>query len=229
VGAGSRHVRGIRAALAAVLCCALLAPAAQARRVAVTVVGDSVQEGYTVQDYAVVADRHPRRPAGWRGGDLAAPTAGPGPPDRQRPGRRRHNRRAFGRLHIDVTLILSGGVDEMTADYIGGGRWLRDFEGGLRVRARDARRTGRCAIVPPPPLPVAAAIKRAFARVERAIARQEGCTFAPVLEHVWASPGVSLAGRLTHEGIHPTRAGDARMARALVPVVEHIDGPRHVF
>jgi lysophospholipase L1-like esterase len=57
------------------------------------------------------------------------------------------------------------------------------------------------------------------------VARQEGCTFAPVLARLWRSPRASVAGRLTHEGIHPTRAGYARIARALVPVVEHIDRP----
>jgi len=46
-----------------------------------------------------------------------------------------------------------------------------------------------------------------------------------VLARLWRSPRASVAGRLTHEGIHPTRAGYARIARALVPVVEHIDRP----
>jgi hypothetical protein len=53
VGAGTRHARGIWAAVAAcVLCCLLATSTAQARRVTVAVVGDSVEEGNTVQDYA---------------------------------------------------------------------------------------------------------------------------------------------------------------------------------
>ena len=163
------------------------------------------------------------------------------------------NREAFARLGIDVTLILSGTVDEMTSDYCGGERWLTEFQAGLRTRAADARRTGRCVIVPPAPLPVGRAIARAYLRVEQRVARQVGCTFVPVLARVWRSPGASVAGRPTHEGIHPTRAGYARMAqrptpnaqrptpnaqrptpnaqrptpnaRALVLVVEHIDRP----
>jgi hypothetical protein len=133
------------------------------------------------------------------------------------------NEQAFARLHIDVTLLMSGTVDEMTADYIGGDRWINEFEGGLRTRARVARRTGRCVIVPPPTLPVAPAVTQGFMDVEKRVAREEGCTFAPVLEHVWASPNASIAGRLTHEGIHPTRAGYARVASKLVPPVEHIE------
>jgi hypothetical protein len=137
------------------------------------------------------------------------------------------NRQAFLALHPDVTLLLSGTVDEMTSDYAGGDRWLRDFEGGLRVRARLARRTGRCAIVPPAPLPVRASIHRAYLRAAQRIAREEGCTFAPVLARVWRSPEASIARRLTREGVHPTRAGYARVARALVPLVrelQHNDG-----
>jgi len=369
VGAGTRHARGIRAAVAAaLLCCLLAAPAAQARRVTVAVVGDSVEEGYTLRDYAdnfasvnparagltpVLRDALaaaggerpgrgfiPMHPALWRftgdwahtgydfGGDgpigasgygsqttdpnatatiavagrqvavlyqrgpdggaftvtargatfridtaaaqpdgagetwlalppgsgtltVSGPTDGgvvrftglitrnPAPREGVQyevsnlahAGRRTgedlnpQNRQAFERLGIDITLILSGTVDEMTSDYYGGERWLTEFQAGLRTRAADARRTGRCVIVPPAPLPVARAVARAYLRVERRVARQEGCTFAPVLARLWRSPGASVAGRLTHEGIHPTRAGYARMARALVPVVEHIDRP----
>jgi lysophospholipase L1-like esterase len=132
------------------------------------------------------------------------------------------NRQAFLALHPDVTLLLSGTVDQMTSDYAGGDRWLRDFEGGLRIRARMARRTGRCAIVPPPPLPVKASIQRSYLRAERRIAREERCTFAPVLAGVWRSPEASIARRLTREGVHPTRAGYARVARALVPLVREL-------
>ncbi|HEX3318603.1 MAG TPA: GDSL-type esterase/lipase family protein [Solirubrobacteraceae bacterium] len=132
------------------------------------------------------------------------------------------NAQAFTRLGIDVTVLLSGTVDEMTADYIGGDRWEAEFAAGLRTRARDARRTGRCIVVPPPPLPVAQAIQRSFFAVERRVARQEGCAFAPVLARVWRTSAASVARGLTHEGIHPTASGYGRMARALVPVVERI-------
>jgi lysophospholipase L1-like esterase len=132
------------------------------------------------------------------------------------------NRQAFVALHPDVTLIMSGTVDEMTSDYVGGDRWLRDFPGGLRTRARLARRTERCAIVPPPPLPVKASIQRSYVRAERRIAREQRCTFAPVLAGVWRSPEASIARRLTREGVHPTRAGYARVARALVPLVREL-------
>jgi len=132
------------------------------------------------------------------------------------------NREALLALHPDVTLIMSGTVDEMTSDYAGGDRWLRDFEGGLRIRARLARRTGRCAIVPPPPLPVKPSIQRSYLRAERRIASEERCAFAPVLAGVWRSPAASVARRLTREGVHPTAAGYARLARALVPLVREL-------
>jgi lysophospholipase L1-like esterase len=74
--------------------------------------------------------------------------------------------------------------------------------------------------VPPAPLPVKAATQRAYRRAEQRVARQEGCTFAPVLARVWRSSEASVASRLTREGVHPTQAGYRRVARALAPVVE---------
>jgi hypothetical protein len=142
------------------------------------------------------------------------------------------NREAFERLGIDVTLIMSGTTDEMTSDYIGGGRWIKDYDGGLRYRARVARRTGRCVIVPPAPLPVKTWIQRAYFRVGKRVAREEHCTFAHLLSHVWPSSKASIAKRLTKEGVHPTTAGYVRISRALVPAIarelglKHIDGRR---
>jgi hypothetical protein len=143
------------------------------------------------------------------------------------------NRQAFGALRIDLTLILSGTTDELTSDYLGGRRWIDDFEGGLRIRAREARRSGRCVIVPPPPLPVRRSVQSAYSRVARRVAAREGCTFADLLEHVWPSSRASIARGLTKEGIHPTHAGYLLISRRLLPAItqalglKHIDGRRH--
>jgi hypothetical protein len=142
------------------------------------------------------------------------------------------NRQAYERLRIDLTLIMSGTTDEMTSDYIGGSRWIKDYDGGLRYRARVARRTGRCVIVPPAPLPVKTWIQHAYFRVGKRVAREEHCTFAHLLSQVWPSSKASIAKHLTTEGIHPTRAGYVRISRALVPAItrelglKHIDGRR---
>jgi hypothetical protein len=138
------------------------------------------------------------------------------------------NRQAFQRLGIDLTLIMSGTTDEMTSDYIGGSRWLRDFEGGLRYRARQARRTGRCVIVPPAPLPVKRWVQRAYFRVDKRVAREEGCQFAHLLSHIWSSSKASIAKRLTTEGVHPTRAGYVRIARTLLPTMARALGFKHI-
>jgi len=77
-------------------------------------------------------------------------------------------------------------------------------------------------VVPPPPLPVTVSIQRAYLRAERRIAREERCAIAPVLARGWRSPGASIARRPTREGVHPTRAGYARVAAALVPLVREL-------
>jgi lysophospholipase L1-like esterase len=69
---------------------------------------------------------------------------------------------------------------------------------------------------------VKASIRRSYLRAERRIAREERCSFAPVLAAVWRSREASIARRLTREGVHPTRAGYARVARALVPLVREL-------
>jgi hypothetical protein len=138
------------------------------------------------------------------------------------------NRQAFLRLGIDLTLIMSGTTDEMTSDYIGGSRWLKDFEGGLRYRARLARQTGRCVIVPPAPLPVKRWVQRAYFRVDKRVAREEGCQFAHLLSHIWSSSKASIAKRLTKEGVHPTRAGYVRIARTLLPTMARALGLKHI-
>jgi len=142
------------------------------------------------------------------------------------------NRQAFEKLDIDLSLIMSGTTDELTSNLLHSSKELDDYDGGLRLRARVARRTGRCVIVPPAPLPVRRSIQRDYFRVARRVAGEEGCGFAPVLSRVWTSPHASVAGRLTKDGMHPTRAGYRRIAKALVPVivealgVKHLDGSR---
>lgn len=129
------------------------------------------------------------------------------------------NREAFERLDVDVSLIMSGTVDELTANLLHSQAPIDDYAGGLRLRAQVANRTGRCVIVPPAPLPVRRAVERAFLRVAQRVAAEEHCGFANVLATVWASPHASKASNLTKDGMHPTHAGYLRISRALVPVI----------
>jgi lysophospholipase L1-like esterase len=116
-------------------------------------------------------------------------------------------------LRPDVTIILLGTNDGIRFAATGDRHGLTAMRDGLVARGRVARTTGRCVMVPPAHGRFAAPVYAALRDEVRRAARAAHCDVADalsILDHVHG---------LTVDGIHPTSAGYARIARKLAPEV----------
>lgn len=122
-------------------------------------------------------------------------------------------------LRPDITLLMLGlngeGQFLATAD-----RHIEtEYVAGLERRERIARRHGgTCVVVPHAPDPRPPEAQRLFERLARKAAKAGGCTFAPVLDHLWDGGSSARLG-LTADGIHPTPRGYRRMAGRLARLI----------
>jgi hypothetical protein len=120
--------------------------------------------------------------------------------------------------HYKVTVFLYGYIGELI---VSRGATARQYERALMTRARLARLNGgRCLIVQPTPLmDIGAAKVRLISGLERAVARQAGCTYTTGLAHLWDPQAAIDQGLTVIDGIHPTAKGYAAMARVLAPII----------
>jgi LPXTG-motif cell wall-anchored protein len=130
----------------------------------------------------------------------------------------RTNRQAIEALRPDLTLVMFGTNDEARASAgVVGAR--EDFVRGLTVRARLARRTGGCVIVPHAPNDRPADLQREFADLARDVALREGCSYASGFRTLWGPEGDSVRRGLTIDGVHPTSAGYQLMSAKLAGII----------
>jgi lysophospholipase L1-like esterase len=91
----------------------------------------------------------------------------------------------------------------------------------MTARARIARaHRGACLFVEPTPIAVAQSSVRNVGHLDRTVAQRAGCTYSTALAHVWPNSSYAVNhGLLLIDGIHPTAAGYAVIAKALAPTV----------
>jgi lysophospholipase L1-like esterase len=129
-------------------------------------------------------------------------------------------RQALLALRPHLTVIMFGTNDEGLEVALHDRSFRSRYARGLRVRARLARRSGGCVIVPHAPNPRPRSVQRAYWVLSRQAARHEGCLFAPVLNSAWGPGQDSQRRGLTSDGIHPTWAGYRVIAARLARLVE---------
>jgi len=86
-------------------------------------------------------------------------------------------------------------------------------------RARLARRSGGCVVVPHAPNNRPIVLQRRISRVAAVAARAGGCRFQPVLSGVWRSGDDSIERGLTADGVHPTAAGYELMGEQIARLI----------
>lgn len=129
------------------------------------------------------------------------------------------NRQALAALQPGLTVLMFGTNEEGMA--LGGdvAEAEQRLTRGIVRRARLARRSGSCVVVPHAPNnrpgPLQARLSRAAARAARA----GGCDFRPVLSRVWGAGDDSIRRGLTADGVHPTAAGDELMGRQIARLI----------
>lgn len=122
-------------------------------------------------------------------------------------------RQALRQLRPRLTVIMFGNNEEI--DYSLYGRdSRRDLIAGIGLRARIARRSGRCLVVPHAPNNNPLWLQRAYARAARDGARRGHCRYADLFNDIWEANGSQMSG-LTLDGVHPTTSGYRLMARRL--------------
>lgn len=118
-----------------------------------------------------------------------------------------------------VTVLVLGTNDAIVAASTGDRRVYPRLERGVLARARQARRSGACVVVPPGRARLPRDVFERVRAAERRAARRAGCAYAPVLDVLDADRG------LTVDGVHPRETGYERVARALARVVASQLGP----
>lgn len=119
-----------------------------------------------------------------------------------------------------LTVLVLGTNDGIAYARSGDPADLEALRDGLLARARRARATGACLVVPPGPDRFPPAVFAAVRAAVDAAARAAGCPQAPLLDGLEADPA------LTFDAIHPTAAGYARIADPLAARVLALVGLR---
>lgn len=129
------------------------------------------------------------------------------------------NRQALAALEPGLTVLMFGTNEEGVA--LGGevADAERRLTEGLVRRARLARRSGPCVVVPHAPNTRPRSLQTSLWRAAAAAARAGGCDFRPVLRRVWRAGDDSLRKGLTADGIHPTAAGYELMGRQIAGLI----------
>ena len=122
-------------------------------------------------------------------------------------------REAIAGMAPHLTLIMFGSNEELWEQT--GQKGMRSrLRDGLMIRAKIARRSGNCVIIPHAPNPRSKSLQRSFQKTAQKAAADAHCIYAPLLDSIW--PGASSqATGLTYDGIHPTAKGYDLMARRL--------------
>jgi lysophospholipase L1-like esterase len=125
------------------------------------------------------------------------------------------NRQALTALEPDLTVIMFGTNEEGMA--LGGdvAAAERRLTQGIVRRARLARGSGRCVVVPHAPNNRPDPLQARLTRAAAVAARTGGCGFRPVLSRVWLSGDDSIRRGLTTDGIHPTATGYELMGKQI--------------
>jgi lysophospholipase L1-like esterase len=129
------------------------------------------------------------------------------------------NRQALTALEPDLTVLMFGTNEEGMA--LGGdvAAAERRLTQGIVRRARLARRSGRCVVVPHAPNNRPRALQVRLTRAAAVAARAGGCDFRPVLSRVWRGGGDSIRRGLTADGVHPTAAGYELMGKPIAGLI----------
>jgi len=129
------------------------------------------------------------------------------------------NRQALLALRPQLTIIMFGTNEEGRA--LGGqaAEAEHGLQRGLARRARLARRTGRCVIVPHAPSNRPPRTQPRFADLARAAARANGCDFRPILNRLWPAGEASVHLGLTADGLHPTTTGYNLIAQPMADLI----------
>jgi lysophospholipase L1-like esterase len=125
------------------------------------------------------------------------------------------NRQALTALEPTLTVLMFGTNEEGMA--LGGdvAEAERRLTQGVVRRARLARRSGRCVVVPHAPNNRPGPLQVRLTRAAAVAARAGGCDFRPVLSRVWGSGDDSIRRGLTTDGVHPTAAGYELMGKQI--------------
>jgi lysophospholipase L1-like esterase len=117
------------------------------------------------------------------------------------------NRQALAALAPGLTVLMFGTNEEGMA--LGGdvAEAEQRLTRGIVRRARLARRSGSCVVVPHAPNNRPGALQARLSRAAARAARAGGCDFRPVLRGVWRVGDDSIRRGLTADGVHPTAAG----------------------
>ena len=122
-------------------------------------------------------------------------------------------REAIAGMAPHLTLIMFGSNEELWEQT--GQKGMRSrLRAGLMIRAKIARRSGRCVIIPHAPNPRSKSLQRSFQKTAQKAAADAHCIYAPLLDSIWPGASSQAAG-LTYDGIHPTAKGYDLMARRL--------------
>jgi lysophospholipase L1-like esterase len=129
------------------------------------------------------------------------------------------SRQALGALEPGLTVLMFGTNEEGMA--LGGDKAEaeRRLTQGIVRRARLARRSGGCVVVPHAPNNRPIVLQRRISRVAAVAARAGGCRFQPVLSGVWRSGEDSIERGLTADGVHPTAAGYELMGEQIAGLI----------
>ena len=112
-----------------------------------------------------------------------------------------------------VTVLVLGTNDAIVAASTGDRRIYPRLERGILARARVARRSGACIVVPPGRGRLPLDVFRGVRAAERRAARRGGCSYAPVLDVLGSRRYFTL------DGVHPDALGYRVVARRLAPVI----------
>jgi len=115
----------------------------------------------------------------------------------------------------DISVFLFAYLAEDLTGY--SGQYLRS----MTERAHIAREHGgACLIVQPTPVAAPQSAVVLVSRLDRTVARREGCTYTTVLAHLWSNSATAVRqGLVLADGFHPTAAGYALIVHALAPVI----------
>jgi len=119
---------------------------------------------------------------------------------------------------FDISVFLNSYIWEFAAAG-GGNRFEKGYINELRARLAVVHAYGGlCLIVDPSPLPqVLGTVIARFQSIDRTVAREMGCAYSRVLQHLWNASTAVKDGMTLVDDVHPRAPGYRLMAQALVP------------
>jgi lysophospholipase L1-like esterase len=170
--------------------------------------GGTVRLTGLIASYTLTTGREVEVDQVGHGGDLAASNIAP------------PQLSALRDLRPKLTLIMFGSNEEATEMLYGSTSSRAKLTQGIVARAKTARLTGKCIVVPHAPNGRSAALQAAYRAAAQAGATQGRCSFAPALDGIW-NGSLSQSQGLTTDGIHPTLAGYRLMSDRLATLIKN--------